>query len=122
MLQRIDIVIYRMLMNSGAMEGKPVCEGCTCVMPFGTVGMMQAFGLGVMRMIPRYFTYDVCRANEVFDMQVVNRPLGGFLLDKGSMCYIFMRHSLLPCRVLLLVCRSYGNQHQEHRTHINNQP
>ena len=68
MLQRIDIVIYRMLMNGGAMVQKPVCEGCMCVMPFGTVGMMQAFGLGMMWMISRYFASNVSRNNEVFDI------------------------------------------------------
>ena len=68
MLQRIDIVIYRMLMNGGAMVQKPVCESCMCIMPFGTVGMMQAFGFGMMRMVSRNFACDVSRDNEVFDI------------------------------------------------------
>ena len=68
MLQRIDIVIYSVLVNGGAMVQKSVCEGSMCIMPFGTIGMMQAFGLGMMWMISRNFASDVSRNNEVFDV------------------------------------------------------
>ena len=65
MLQRIDIVIYSVLVNGGAMVQKSVCESSMCIMPFGTIGMMQAFGLGMMWMISRYFACNVSRNNEV---------------------------------------------------------
>ena len=68
MLQRIDIVIYSVLMNRGAMVQKSVYEGRMCVMPLGTIGMMQAFRLGMMWMISRYFASNVSRNNEVFDI------------------------------------------------------
>ena len=68
MLQRIDVVIYSVLMNGGAMVQKSVYEGCMYVMPLGTIGMMQAFRLGMMWMISRNFASDVSWDNEVFDI------------------------------------------------------
>ena len=68
MLQCIDIVIYSVLMNGRAMVQKSVCESSMCIMPFGTIGMMQAFGLGMMWMISRNFACDVSRNNEVFNI------------------------------------------------------
>ena len=68
MLQCIDIVIYSVLMNGGAMVQKSVYEGRMCVMPLGTIGMMQAFGFGMMRMVSRNFASNVSRDNEVFDI------------------------------------------------------
>ena len=51
MFQRIDVIIYRMLVDGRAMACKAADKGSPYVVPFVAIGLMQAFRLGMMRMI-----------------------------------------------------------------------
>lgn len=113
-----NVIVYRMERGRIAMSDKTAGKKGLCAPMVGVFGRMQAFGLGMVRVIPRYLACDMYGQYDAFVIQVGECPLGNGLFGMDKVRGMTRRHSLLPCRALLFLCQRCGCYQQEHCTNV----
>ena len=123
MFQRIDVVVYHVVRcRSVGMYLAYILRRGRCAVSVGAMCGMQAFGLGVRRMIPRQFSGYRYRHSHSFGIQMSNGSFGSTLFGADDGRYMSdLRHRFLRFRFSLLVCPCHDDEHQQYRTDEFNQ-
>ena len=115
MLQRIDVIVYDMVMNGCPlmMDTYRLCIMYAVIIL--TMGALKTLGLGMVRMVPGQFS---CKING--DSPLCSKKVGHGVLRCGWLGMdvghdVHLRHRFLRFRISLdVVCPCQGKNHQKH--------
>ena len=113
MPQRIDVIVYDVMMDRYLLCVKAGAIVCMGIVVPRTLVPLQAFRLGMGGMVAWQFSCNINRNGQILVKEMVYCPCGGRLLGISIIGNTHLRHRFLRFRSLLSICHCRGEYQQD---------